>query len=345
MKEDYKPDIVFADIPDDIKKQLKDIESLATVSLTKAHQQCLARQASYAFTKEEIYFKVYTHIISVMKQHPEYLEAQPKNLTEGNYNVQLWGPIINAVFEHPTLKVMWRESVNSLSLQAKKVASGSQTKRKKYIGDKVDFRVCYKHHNKLFDLLNDEVAKEQNDDKKYYSDHTKLSRGTKIIADHFYSSRYVKAKEKRSLKVRGVQLADVEGEMIEVCLVKNGLYVLSVLGSLRLPTCQDNLHRLRSLIKRLLEIKRGCLALSRTYRKMNEAAKDQKINKAKKRNVERSPESDSNDEDDVAVDAATKNYIDWTRDSWFPPSRHSTKAYDGSVPPFLLLPPTSNEDE
>ncbi|ORE02372.1 hypothetical protein BCV72DRAFT_318478, partial [Rhizopus microsporus var. microsporus] len=80
--------------------------------------------------------------------------------------------------------------------------------------------------------------------------------------------------------------------MIETHLVKNDLYALSVLGSLGLPTCQDNIYRLRYLAKRLMEMKRSCLAVSRIYRKINKSAKDHEINVLKKRHMERSP-SDS----------------------------------------------------
>ncbi|KAI9023880.1 hypothetical protein CLU79DRAFT_748609 [Phycomyces nitens] len=271
--------------------------------------------------------------------HPEYLESQPRNSTEANNCTQLWGPIINTVFEHPDLKVMWGDSVNVRSSLAKKATHQSEETYKKYIGDKIDFRVCYKDRSTLVDVLNGEVSLGQADDKKYFSDHTKLSRETKTIADQFYTSKHVKEKEKRALKVRGIQLAGVEGEMIETRLVKNGLYVLSVLGSLRLPTCKDNLYRLRPLMKRFLEMKRGCLAISRTYRKMKESAKDHEINMPKKRHMERSPSNSDGERSPVAAFADDSSYINWVRGSWFPPTRYSTRTYDGSLPTFLLSPP------
>lgn len=103
------------------------------------------KQAEYTFTKEETYFKIYAHIISVMKLHSEYLEAQPQNTTEANTCMQIWSPIIESIFEHPTLKIMWDESVNGQSSIAKKA---NQEPNKKCIGDKIGFRVCFKERPK-----------------------------------------------------------------------------------------------------------------------------------------------------------------------------------------------------
>ncbi|KAG1321306.1 hypothetical protein G6F62_010894 [Rhizopus arrhizus] len=245
--------------------ELKKIEHLAEGSLTEAYRKCLMKQAEYAFTKEETYFKIYAHVISVMKLHPEYLEAQPQHTTEANTCIQIWSPIIDSIFEHPTLKMMWGDSVNGQSSIAKKE---NQESNRKCIGDKIDFRVCFKDRNKLVDLLNGEIAKDQT-------------------------------------------------------------------SSLRLPTSEDHLYRLRTLIKRLFEIKRSCLALARTYRKMEEARKGFEKNMAKNRNTRHSPDSNSDVEDDDAVIKSAK-YIGWVRGSWFPPSRSNSKVYDGSLSAFLL---------
>ncbi|EIE75681.1 hypothetical protein RO3G_00385 [Rhizopus delemar RA 99-880] len=314
---------------------LKEIEHLAEGSLTKAYREFLMKQAEYAFTKEETYFKIYAHVISVMKLHPEYLEAQRQYTTEANTCIQIWSPIIDSIFELPTLKIMWGDSINGQSSIAKKA---NQESNKKCIGDKIDFRVCCKDRNKLVDLLNGEIAKDQTNNKKYFDDHAKLCRESKIISDQFYSSPHVKNKEKKTLKVRGIQLCGIEGEIIETRLVEEGLYTFSVLGSLRLPIPEDHLYRLRTLIERLFEIKRGCLALARIYRKMKEARKDFEKNMAKNRNTRRSPGSNSDVEDHDAVIKSVK-YIGWVRGSWFPPSRSNSKVYDGSLPAFLLSPP------
>lgn len=134
--------MVFAELPNNIREELKDIETVASKSLTSAYKLSLAGQSDYAFGKDKFYFKVYTHFIQILKQHPEYLIARTKNMTEGNYAMKIWGSVIEAVFNHPKLKVMWGESVNSSSSEAKKISPVDGT-NKKYIGDKVDFRICY----------------------------------------------------------------------------------------------------------------------------------------------------------------------------------------------------------
>lgn len=129
---------------------------------------------------------------------------------------------------------MWGEPVNIPSSEAKKISS-SEALNRKYIGNKIDFRICYKDYDKLVNLLNGEIVKQQTDGNKYYHDHTELSHEAKIVADSFYVSPFVKNKDKKSLKVCGLQIAAVEGEIVEIRLVDKGLYVFSNLDSLRLP--------------------------------------------------------------------------------------------------------------
>ncbi|CEP20152.1 hypothetical protein [Parasitella parasitica] len=298
------------------------------------------KQAEYAFAQEETYFKIYAHVISVMKLHPEYWEAQSQHTTEANTCIQIWSPIIDSILEHSTLKIMWGDSVNGQSSIAKKA---NQELNKKCIGDKIDFRVCLKDQNKLFDLLNGEISKNQSSSKKFFDDdHAKLCRESKIISDQFHSSPHVKNKDKQALKVRGIQLCGIEGEITQTSLVDEGLYTFSVLGSLRPPTSEDNFYRLRTSIKRLFEVKRSCLALARTYRKMKEVRKFFEKNIAKNRNTRQSPDSNSDVEDDNAVIEAAK-YIGWVRGSWFPPNRRNSKVYDGSLPAFSVSPSSSRQ--
>ncbi|KAG2232265.1 hypothetical protein INT48_001550, partial [Thamnidium elegans] len=198
------------------------VDLILAKSLTSAYKLSLAKQSEYAFSNDELYFKVSSHFLQILKQYPEYLQARTKNMTEGNYTMKVWGPVIEAVFDHPKLKVMWGESVNSSSSEAKKIGCTDST-NKKYIGDKVDFRICYKNNDSLIDLMSGEVGKLQTDDKKYHNDHAKIAREGKLAA--------------------------IEGEILEIRLADNGLYAVPGLGSLRLPKNKDDVRRAKKLLK------------------------------------------------------------------------------------------------
>jgi hypothetical protein len=239
---------------------------------------CLEKQQKSAFKSKEVYFKVLAHLITILKDRPDYLEAKHKTFTEANYVTKIWAPIMECVFNDAKLVVHWGESVNKRSSSSKKLNETATEGQGNIIGDKIDFRICYDDHGTLVDLLNGEIGKDSASKEKYFHDHAKLSRETKIIADHFYTSTMLKTKYKRTLKVRGIQMLAVKGEIIECKLVDNGLYVVDKIHSLRLPASELDLSKSSTLVKRLLEVKRGCLSLSRNYRIMLERQKDMESN-------------------------------------------------------------------
>jgi hypothetical protein len=116
----------------------------------------------------------------------------------------------------------------------------------------VDFRITLKRYN--IDLLNGEIASKTTGS-KYFHDNRKIIRETKNIADQFYRSRYLTNSKKMKIKAQSIQIAGTEGEIAEVSLVENGLYINDRLGSLRLPSGPNDIDITRSLICRLLDIK------------------------------------------------------------------------------------------
>lgn len=100
--------MVFAELPNNIREELKDIEPVASKRLTSAYKLSLARKSDCAFGKCEFYFKVYTRFVLILKQHPEHLIVRTKNMTEGNYAMKVWGPVIEAVFNHPKFSYVGR---------------------------------------------------------------------------------------------------------------------------------------------------------------------------------------------------------------------------------------------
>jgi hypothetical protein len=77
----------------------------------------------------------------------------------------------------------------------------------------------------------------------------KQSVGTNIV---------IKATSKQhqsNIKANCIQVTDIEGQIMNVELVGNDLYVASKLGSLRLPTSSLDLKNARTLLERLYTLK------------------------------------------------------------------------------------------
>ncbi|CEP18427.1 hypothetical protein [Parasitella parasitica] len=75
------------------------------------------------------------------------------------------------------------------------------------------------------------------------------------IADQLCRSQILRDAEKPRTKVQSVQIASTEGEVAEVSLVDNGLYVNNPLGSLRLPSGTYDIEMTSTLFCRLLDLR------------------------------------------------------------------------------------------
>jgi hypothetical protein len=60
---------------------------------------------------------------------------------------------------------------------------------------------------------------------KYHKDHRKILRESKNIGDYIYKQECIGRRKKESVNVRCVQVAAAEGEVVEIVLVDNGLYL------------------------------------------------------------------------------------------------------------------------
>lgn len=71
----------------------------------------------------------------------------------------------------------------------------------------------------------------------------------------FYSSPFLPDKRKKNHKTRCVQICGKNGEIMEVKIAENGLYVARRLGGLSLPSSGVDLEKTRTVIQRLQELK------------------------------------------------------------------------------------------
>lgn len=92
---------------------------------------------------------------------------------------------------------------------------------------------------------------------KFHSDHVKILREGKTIADQFYKFPGLKNKEKKVIAGCCIQIASVEGIVTNVKLVDDELYVASRLGLPRLPCSQIDMRKARVLLERLFSLKKN----------------------------------------------------------------------------------------
>ncbi|KAG1417628.1 hypothetical protein G6F58_005424 [Rhizopus delemar] len=239
----------------DIQKELKYIEQLAVADIKKAYCKCLKYQIEHAMTENETCFEVYALLLKILHDKKALLHSSTtEKFTEGDYVINVWSRIFSDVFEDRknNLICKWGDTVPEESTSYKKV---SQDFDGSTIGDKIDLRICcLSPGGKVVDLVSVEFAKNSSND-KYFSDHRKVLREVKINIDRFYRSPFMKRRDKRNISGHCIQIARAEGQIKQVCLVDNGLYVASRIGSLRLPSSQTDLRKARTLLERLFTLK------------------------------------------------------------------------------------------
>ncbi|CAO3646502.1 unnamed protein product [Mucor hiemalis] len=220
-------------LDDDVQRMLKTIENLAVYDLNKAYVKTLSYQTKYALTENEVYFEVYACVLKILYKKKKILSSSSNTkFTEADYVINVWSKIFQFLFDDSANK---GDSVAKDSSNSKK---NSQQGGGVAIGDKIDLRICTQSsHGIAVNLACVEFAKNNRDD-KFYSDHRKILREGKAVADQFYSFPSLTSREKRNVAGCWIQIAAVEGQVMNVKLVDQGLYVASRIGSLRLPSSQ-----------------------------------------------------------------------------------------------------------
>lgn len=196
-----------------------------------------------------------------------------------------------------------------------------------------------------------------NRDDKFYRDHRKTLREGKTVADQFYRFPGLTSREKKNIAGCCIQIAAVEGQVMNVKMVDQGLYVASHLGSLRLPSSQVEMRETRILLERLFTLKRNLLYLKNLFQKLEFDKSSESKSMERKLDIKRSPyenssneQSSSNEssneefsEEEISEEEASEEkvprkdfsgvhkdakYTDWVRGSWFPPPPKEDLRYD-----------------
>ncbi|KAG2207473.1 hypothetical protein INT47_004221 [Mucor saturninus] len=138
------------------------------------------------------------------------------------------------------------------------------------IGDKVDLRVCTSSPSgKMVDLINIELAKDTSST-KLHADYRK------VVYFQAAGPLFTSGVSGPHIVLREAKIGGVKGQISEVKLIDNGLYVASHSGSLSPTSLQVDLRNLRILLRRLHAIKSQVLGMKASVKTMEHREKASK---------------------------------------------------------------------
>ncbi|KAG1449398.1 hypothetical protein G6F56_008653 [Rhizopus delemar] len=166
--------------------------------------------------------------------------------------------------------------------------------------------------------------------------------------DQLYLSLFLTNHAKRSIQGHCIQIFSIKGQINQVKLVNDGLYVSRGLGSLRLPTCWGDMYKARILLERLMNMKKLALSNRDHHIEMvnNKTIISKSMNQWQHRdgspyqNVdELSSCSSSSASSSASPTAKERGRFRFVRGSWFPPTKKNSTTYDGDYPKYFFTPP------
>ena len=113
------------------------------------------------------------------------------------------------------------------------------------IGDKVDMRVFLKHDGLEYDVMNGEYANaSQDSETKFYQDHRKVLRESKVILDTVVRKSLLTKKELKRILIPSFQATGLEVELVFLRIIAPGLYTAQRIGALPVPHSYSTLSLL-----------------------------------------------------------------------------------------------------
>ncbi|KAG1135842.1 hypothetical protein G6F37_012457 [Rhizopus arrhizus] len=225
----------------------------ARTDLKAAYRLSLDCQYKHAFSSDESYFEVYSHVIRLLNQDNSILKKRSVTATKQDFVGEAWTPILTSIFTDKSLFLKWGDLISESSSLAKKRALPDEN----VLGDRIDLRVLIRVDDSYHDLSHCEFANDKLGPGKFTADHLKVLRESKIILDDITNQEFMQAKDARRLIIPCFQANGLEGEIKITKLVAPGLYTVQHLGSVDVPYLADDLSILRiKTIPRLNFMKR-----------------------------------------------------------------------------------------
>lgn len=154
------------------------------------------------------------------------------------------------------LKYLLRgDSVTTESTLAKKRLLGDEGGAG-CLGDRIDVRVVTTIQDRDYDVVNGEFASIVTGEGKFFADHRKVLRESKLIVDSIAGDTNTNRREIPRIIVPSFQATGLDGEIMVLKLPAPGLYTAQHIGSIPIPSDVSNLKWLRTkCIPRLMFMK------------------------------------------------------------------------------------------
>ncbi|SAL98890.1 hypothetical protein [Absidia glauca] len=218
--------------------------------------------ASKAKVADQITAQMHIHTLQLLLWSPELFDVNTlSNLSEGDYVVKFWGPLVELVFCKTGLRPQWGDTVSQL---------GKKTKPRM----KMDLRVlcvASRNNDEQDDVCSGEFAKASGG-WKYHKDKAKLVVNAKLLLNQVIKE--LGSDNANNTRICMLQSMGLEAAIYSLRLVANGLYVLESHGTLKIPTCIEQyaksmaelLEKLNLLKELSLKMKSHCeLARNKKY--------------------------------------------------------------------------------
>ncbi|KAI7848352.1 hypothetical protein BDC45DRAFT_541064 [Circinella umbellata] len=238
-----------------------------------------------------LYF--YHSLLHLQKYH-KYLFNDDVDISEWDYMVKFWGPVLERLFVGTGLRLKWSDTV----LTMKDVGVNGNLK--------VDMRafndVMVQRYNEEEDLTVAEAANSDPGSSKYQSDRCKLFSESKVIIDNFLLDNH------DIDTIYCIQFCGLEMMINSLSLPDNGLYVGNEVYHVHLD---DRLQSYRSYLQTVTQL----LCFRDEAVKVCNAFDNLKSTKASKKKSVKGNKYNSTAKDEHVIQAKSS----WVRGTWIPP--------------------------
>ncbi|KAG2224390.1 hypothetical protein INT45_002929, partial [Circinella minor] len=309
------------------KDKIKKIEECAKGDLKDARQHTYMAEMKSTRDDESILYAIYTHYLEVLEYH-QYIFQDDIDITELDFGVKLWGPMLEKLFRNTSLRCKWGESVGD--------SSGVAESR----GFKVDVRIVrdtLSRRRKEADQANVEMARKNPTISKTSSDRIKLLIESKCVLDRL--AKEVKHFKHHEIVIPALQLAGPRASFYSLQLGSNGLYIGMKDVSGTVPNKKKDLYLFRRVVDLLFrfKVKRDiyiyiyicvCVWVGGWQAALN--VSEYTLTTAD------DDDDDDYDDDDKNSDSNKESidYLLWLRGTWIPP-RSNIKKKLPSIPSIL----------
>ncbi|KAG1168419.1 hypothetical protein G6F70_009124 [Rhizopus microsporus] len=291
----------FSKFPVELQIEIKQLFSPPTVTTPCIDERYAEIQQEIQLTSNENgrYYKRYLEKLNMFKTNEKY---DSKLLSEGDYVVKVWGPLLETLFRGSGTVLHWGDTV------AENIkATGRNIK--------MDLRIISSLNNEKMvpNLATGEIAKDIWMS-KFYKDKLKTVLSSKMDLNQFVESFPKSYKSTLPVYIPFIIMAALEATVYALYLGSNGLYIINEVATISLPRTLFEVKdgRISKVVSSLNIVKKLVVDVKQLNQHITELRRIKKRKTIKQ--LTASQMSSNQDEADCKA---------WIRPIWFPPKYES----------------------